>query len=395
MRNPDANYHPTVAITGLNAHDNPGPGISVIRALRADPTFNGRIVGLAYDCWEPGVFARDLVDDVFLIPYPSKGVDALRLRLHEIHQLVGLDAIIPNLDAELPSFIALADELRDMGIGTMLPSREQLEWRAKANLCQLGTDADILVPAADVVLDITQLNNAGYRLGYPLVVKGPFYGATVARSSYEAVQAFYGHSAAWGLPIIAQQFHPGVEFNVCAVGDGEGGVIGALAMKKTYITDKGKGWAGIAIKDPECMRIAESFMAHTRWNGPCELELLKGYDGEFYLLEINPRFPAWVYLCAGAGMNLPSAVLRSALGERVEVMHDYRVGTLFARMAIEVIGQLSDLEAVAGAGQRVSDAMPLPPNAPMAMPTPLGVPFMPAESEMSMPSETDVLPIHN
>ena len=40
---------PTVAVTGLNATDNPGPGVSVIRSLRAHPDFDGRIVGLAYD----------------------------------------------------------------------------------------------------------------------------------------------------------------------------------------------------------------------------------------------------------------------------------------------------------------------------------------------------------
>ena len=34
-------------------------------------------MGLAYDALDPGVYASDVVDEVFLIPYPSQGRDAL------------------------------------------------------------------------------------------------------------------------------------------------------------------------------------------------------------------------------------------------------------------------------------------------------------------------------
>ena len=92
----------TVAVTGLNATDNPGPGVAVIRALRAHPDFDGTVVGLAYDTLEPGIYASDLVYHVFLIPYPSQGLEAYEARLRYIHERVGMDAIIPTLDAELP-----------------------------------------------------------------------------------------------------------------------------------------------------------------------------------------------------------------------------------------------------------------------------------------------------
>ena len=96
----------TVAVTGLNATDNPGPGMTVIRAIRNYSNFEGRIVGLAYDTLDPGIYARDMVDDVFLIPYPSQGPEALEARLRYIHERVdGLDVIVPTLDSELASFI--------------------------------------------------------------------------------------------------------------------------------------------------------------------------------------------------------------------------------------------------------------------------------------------------
>jgi carbamoyl-phosphate synthase large subunit len=49
-----------------------------------------------------------------------------------------------------------------------------------------------------------------------------------------------------------------------------------------------------------------------------ELELIKTSGNDLYLIEINPRIPAWVYLAVGAGQNLPEALVKLALGIEVE-----------------------------------------------------------------------------
>ena len=44
----------TVAVTGLNNTDNPGPGIPVIRSILESQVFDARIIGLAYENLEIG-----------------------------------------------------------------------------------------------------------------------------------------------------------------------------------------------------------------------------------------------------------------------------------------------------------------------------------------------------
>ena len=75
----------TVAVTGLNNIDSPGPGIAVIRGLKDSTIFDVRIVGLSYENLEPGIYMRDLVDKVYQIPYPSVGHETLLSRLEYIH----------------------------------------------------------------------------------------------------------------------------------------------------------------------------------------------------------------------------------------------------------------------------------------------------------------------
>ncbi|MBI2200822.1 MAG: hypothetical protein HYU43_02660 [Armatimonadetes bacterium] len=71
----------TVAVTGLNAIDSPGPGVPVIRCLRDCPDRSFRIVGLSYDALEPGNYLHHIVNKTYQIPYPSAGRQALLNRL--------------------------------------------------------------------------------------------------------------------------------------------------------------------------------------------------------------------------------------------------------------------------------------------------------------------------
>ncbi len=341
----------TVGVTALNATDNPAPGVGVIRSLRAEPSFRGRVVGLTYDSLDPGIYARDLVDDVFLVPYPSQGVEALLQRLAYIRARVGLDVVVPTVDSELDAYIAIQDDLAALGIGVLLPSREQLALRAKSNLARLGADSAIPVPDTRVVSDVSELYRIHESIPYPFYVKGVYYGARQARSIDEAVAAFHATVAQWGLPVIVQRGVSGVEYDVVAVGDGRGNTVGSVPMKKTFLTDKGKGWAGVAVKDPGLLEMTDRFMAATHWRGPCEVEVCRDDDGRYHLLEVNPRFPAWVYLSAGAGMNLPWAAVRMAAGERVEPMTTFKVGTMFVRISLDQIADIADLQKIAATGE--------------------------------------------
>ena len=341
----------TVAVTGLNATDNPAPGVGVIRALRHNPEFTGRIVGLSYDALDSGNYAKDLVDDVFIVPYPSQGLGVLEARLRYIHGQVPIDVIVPTLDSELNGFLDLLPVLEELGIRTFLPSEEQLDLRSKVHLAELGERGGISVPQVEVIAGPEQLNTLHERMPYPVWVKGPLYGARKAHDVHEAVLGFHHMVARWGLPVVVQADVQGDEYDVAAVGDGKGGLVGAVAMRKTLLTDKGKGWAGVTVRDPALFDLTRRFFAATHWRGPCEVEALKDRDGAWHLLEVNPRFPAWIHTSAGAGLNLPWAVVRLAAGESVEPSLDYRAGTLFVRIAIDQIASLSDYESLITSGE--------------------------------------------
>ncbi len=336
----------TLAVTGLNNTDNPGPGVPFIRGVKESTAFDLRVVGLVYENLEPGIYMDGLCDRVFQIPYPSSGSNELIERIEHINRQEKLDVLIPNFDAELFSFMKNEQRLNEQGIHTFLPGIKQFQERDKDKLPEFGKKYEIKVPASLKLGSLDQLKKMEEKFDYPVMVKGQFYDAYKVYNTEQAQQAFLRISEKWGFPVIVQDFVKGTEVNVVALGDGEGQTVAAVPMRKQYITDKGKAWGGITVADEKMMDLTRSLIRKTHWKGGMELELIKTPGGDYYLVEINPRIPAWVYLAVGAGQNIPEALVKLALGQKVLPMESYKIGKMFVRYSYDMIVDLERFAAI-------------------------------------------------
>ncbi len=349
--------HWTVAVTGINAQpENPGPGCAVARCLSEVSGFRGRVLGLGYETLDAGLYQPDDCSGGYLLPYPATGSQALRERLEHILSCERIDAIIPSLDAELPNFIALQPVLAKQGVRLLLPDRAQLRDRDKDRLPALCARAGVSTPRVRPISDArffarcTSAEEGGWT--WPLVVKGVFYDAFVVQDAEEAAVRFREIADAWGYPVLVQSHVTGDEVNLTALGDGSGALIGPVMMRKQAVTDKGKAWAGVTIDDDDLLAAGERLMRALAWRGPLELELLRDGAGDLHLIEINPRFPAWVYLCHGAGRNLPAALLALLHGTAAAdlPLAAPRPGVTFIRHARDLIVGMDDLVSLTMTG---------------------------------------------
>ena len=342
----------TIAVTGLNAIDSPGPGLAVIRALRDAASFDVRIIGLSYESLEPGIYMHKLVDKTYQVPYPSAGQQVLFDRFEYINSVENIDFLFPNFDAELFNYIAVKEKFEEkLGIKMVLPTQEQFDARHKVNLYNYGVQHKINVPFAKMVYAAKEIPLIANEFGFPLVVKGKYYDAKIAYTSNQAIQHFNTIVAEWGLPILIQQFVHGSEVNVCGVGDGKGNTIGAVPMRKLYITDKGKAWAGVTLQNEKLLKITNELVKNTQWTGAFELEFIRTNEDEYHLIEINPRFPAWCYLTVGAGQNQIEAVVNMAMGKEVKPFKTYDVGKMFIRYSNDMIVDMEEFEKISTLGE--------------------------------------------
>lgn len=340
-----------LAITGLATGENPQPGVPIIRSIR-NAGFLGKIIGLTYDSLEGGIYAPDLADEVYLMPYPSEGPEALLARLKQIRKHTKIDVLIPTLDTEILPYITLEKKLKSYGIHMFLPTREQFMMRDKTKLDELHKKFNILTPKTIIVSEVKQIYEIPHKMDFPVMVKGRFYEAYKSYTVDEIIKYFNKIRTDWGLPIVIQEFLSGDEYNVVAIGDGKGSLIGAVPQKKTLITEKGKGFAAVVVSDTKLDEFTKHVVKSLKWRGPLELEILKAYkDNKYYLLEMNPRLPAWIRLAEGAGQNLPSALVKLALGEKVTPMSQYKVGTMFVRHSEDIIVNIATVGELTSTGK--------------------------------------------
>jgi carbamoyl-phosphate synthase large subunit len=339
-----------IAVTGINASDNPGPGAGVARSLKECSYMACRIAGLAYDALEPGVYMEELFERAFIIPYPTAGSDELLSRIAYIRDQFGMDVIIPTLDSELPFFISNRDALRRLGIHSLLPRPEQYRLRAKEHLVEVAKLAAVEAPRQRVVSSIEALVEAVRGIGLPVMIKGSLYQANVAHTLDQAVALFHKVAAQWGYPVIVQEVVKGEELNVIAIGDGCGNTPGLVAVRKMSVTDLGKIWTGVTIKHPSLEEATRRFIDRSNWCGALEMECR--VEGEHIrLIEINPRFPAWVYFATGVGINLPAMLVRMALDRPAQKQADYEAGKLFVRHVQERICDMATFQKIVIRGE--------------------------------------------
>jgi len=281
---------------------------------------------------EPGNYMRWIIDKSYILPYPSGDHEAYLERLYYIQYTYGLDFVMPVLDAELQLYIKYQDELNRRGIKTFLPTMEQFKLRGKDKLEDVAKEIGIETPKMEVVTSSDELIRAINKIGLPVMVKGVFYKAYKAYTLQGALSYMEKIVSEWGYPIIVQQVVYGEEMNVVGAGDGEGNSLGMVGIKKMWITELGKIWTGVTIKHEGMLEAARKFIEKFNWKGAFELECIVDLKNDkIYLIEINPRFPAWSYFSTAVGINIASNIVRRAFDRPVIVKNDYPVGKLYIR----------------------------------------------------------------
>ena len=298
-----------IYISGLYSGGSPQPGIGLSRSLRIGYP-DATIVGVEYSNRSSGIH------------WP--GFDELWLQR-------------PWEELDLDAYGEVIRELLDDG--ALWISGTDLEALWLASVFGEG-HPNLLCPPAGALRRITKPGVEAHR-GLPLQIppfvsteesdwdlhafcrkhdwrvwlKGPYYEAVRTRSwdAFESVRTAL--SKVWSTQRLFLQAHvSGYEESVmlCAY---KGELLGCVSMRKRDLTEEGKTWAGDVTEVPEDFKATlREIIRDVNWSGGGELEMVRDPEGKLWLLEWNPRFPAWVHGATIAGCNLPAMLVEGATG---------------------------------------------------------------------------------
>jgi diaminopimelate decarboxylase len=318
-----------IYISGLYSGPNPSPGVGIARSLRqAYP--HAILIGVDYSPRSSGIHWHDF-DEIWL----QRPWDELDLEEYafQIQNLLDSGAFwISGLDLET---IWLANTLSKHP-NLLIPPKEALQQTAKPEI-QAHRDLPVQLPP---YLRVSahpddEIHEFCRKYGWKVWIKGPYYEAYRVQTWMEFKRMCALLSNTWATDDLFLQAHVvGYEESIafCAY---NGDLLGCVYMNKRDITPEGKTWAGqISDVPAEILAPLQRIVKRLRWTGGAELELIRELDGKLWLIEWNPRFPAWIYGATLTGHNLPALLVERASG--ISGKPTQRMAKQFARIVIEV-----------------------------------------------------------
>lgn len=334
----------TIAVSGVHSDPDPSPGVGIARSLReAFP--DAVLQAVDYSVRSSGLH-HPVFDSVLLQPVWSEldlETYSLQIRQH-LDQHTG--CWISGLDVESEW---LAGAIREHPRLLVPNTAAQGVVRKPVLSCapSLRMRVPEFLPASSAPADLHAL---GRRSGWRLWVKGKYHEAYAAHGFADLRRQIEALELHWPLEdILVQQHVSGLERSVTfAAYDGR--LLDAVEVEKRSVTSQGKTWAASVNAAPADVaeRLA-SLVAELRWTGGGEVEFVRDSRGQDWLIDFNPRFPAYIFGVTLCGHNLPARLVGEALG----IEHSPRRDP--ARQFIRVVQELP-----------VREDLPLPTMAPPA-----------------------------
>jgi diaminopimelate decarboxylase len=320
-----------VFVSGLFSGPNPSPGLGTARSLRLGyPAI--RLVGVDYSTRSTGLHSP-VFDDLWIQrPWAELDLDVYSTAVTE--QLADGAVWVSGLDLESRW---LADTVGEHP-RLLSPPAAALNHVAKPAVA-VARDLGLMVPPSVSALESDwELHRFCREHGWRIWLKGPHYQAIAVNSWRDFHRARAHLAETWRTEELHLQAHvSGIEESVVFAAWRQG-VVGTAHMAKRIVTDEGKTWAGrISSADAVVPGIAArlgTVMREIGWRGGGEVEMLRDSSGDLYLLEINPRFPAWIYGSTLAGLNLPAALVEAATGAEPVVTRES--APEFVRVVVEI-----------------------------------------------------------
>lgn len=310
-----------VGVTGLNTAAEPEAGFGVLQSLSGGGAGHDRLIGLAYQPLDAGLFHADLMHRAYVVPTPKADRMAFLKRISIIKKKSGLDALIPAVDAEAGLFADMEPLLRAAGIATLLPSGKSLQELQSELYRQIGKQQ---ATAGNDEQDDPPILP-------PALVKNP----VSEQTAMDAAVPDY--------------------FSVAVVANSQSRIVAIASVRKLLISRYGGTWMALTVDNHEFLGVAEEVVTSTAWQGALTIDIARNRQGEQYLSGFHPTFPDWIGLARGAGANLPAVLIDLIKKKRIRGVAQTAPGKVWIRSSIDLVTDLNHFGDISLNGEMTYD----------------------------------------
>jgi carbamoyl-phosphate synthase large subunit len=233
---------------------------------------------------------------------------------------LGVDVILPTVDAELRPLAHAREAFKAAGIDLLLAPAAALDVILDKLLLAEHCAAVVRVPRTELFGPFVDPDS----WSYPVIVK-PREGSGSRGIVMVGSAAELAKLAALDLtaPLLVQEFLPGEEYSVDVLADADGRVVASVPRLRARV-DSGVSVGGRTVHDAEVEWFGRTVAQATGVTFVANVQCKRDQGGSPALLEVNPRMPGTLGLTIASGVDMPRLALASLLGQPLPATIDFR-----------------------------------------------------------------------
>lgn len=270
----------------------------------------GKLIVADCDTTAPVLY---LADNSYIIP--SATDPSYIPTLKEICIKEEINAIISLLDSELSVLSKHKQEFKKMGIKIFISDYETIEvcLDKYATYCFIKRNGFNIVPT---YIDLEKFKKDYYlkKIQFPIILK-PRYGSASLEvnkaANLQEVETIFEMNA----DILIQQYIQGQEYGVDVYVDEISKEVVSIFIKKKLKMTAGQIDKAVSIKNEKLQNYIIDFVKKLNIIGQADIDVFE-MGGEFYILEVNPRFGAGYLIAYQCGQNSPQYIMNNVCGHK-------------------------------------------------------------------------------
>lgn len=265
----------------------------------------------------------------------------------DICKKYNIDALLCLNDLELPILAANKSRFEKIGVTVIVSSPEVIDicfdkYKTSLWIESLGLNA----PKTYVTLSSAKEALINGELSFPLFMKPRWGSGSIGLETIEDMEELeiYYHllmkkikktilstASVGDKYVMIQEKLTGMEYGLDVMNDLEGNNI-AVSVKRKIAMRAGETDKALTVDLPEVQEMGALIGRSLKHIGNLDVDIMQRANGDYCVLELNPRFGGGFPFSYEAGVNMPKAIIKWLNGEKVDP-HDLEpsVGKMFAK----------------------------------------------------------------
>ena len=314
----------------------------LLKYFKEDMTPGDRVVATDMQLSAPALQAADVKLQVPAV-YDPKYID-ITLNICKEQKI---DALISLNDLELPILAENKAKFEGLGVKVIVSDPQVIDIAFdKYKTAQWVESIGLNAPKTYVTLASAKEALAKGEIAFPLFMKPRWGSGTIGLETIDDMEELdiYYHllmkkikktilaTASVGDEyIMIQEKLTGKEFGLDVMNDLEGNNV-AVSVKQKLAMRAGETDKAITVDIPEVYEIGRKIGENLKHIGNLDVDIMQRSNGDYCVLELNPRFGGGYPFSYEAGVNMPKAIIQWVKGEKVDAsILVPQIGKMFAK----------------------------------------------------------------